>query len=170
MGRGPGFSADLIASLTRVLAKWTAPEFLTAVAAREGVDLDPGAITMVTILSKDGPQRPSQLAGAMVTGASNVSKIMARLDAAGLARRVPDPSDARAQLVELTGSGRQVAAAFVRAGTGLVDELLEGWPDADRVAFLRLLGRFEQSTVALSTRIGNSKRPPTTPFTTSKEQ
>ncbi|PYI64313.1 hypothetical protein CVV68_22230 [Arthrobacter livingstonensis] len=142
-----------IASLTRVLGEWTAPEFLTAVAAREGVDLDPGAITMVTILANTGPQRPSQLAADMVTGASNISKIAARLESSDLARRTTDPADARAQQVELTAAGHRVAAALVRAGNGLVDELLDGWPQPDRAEFTRLLAKFEQSTISLSARL-----------------
>ena len=153
-----GYSAELIATLTRVLAEWTAPDFLTAVAAREGVDLDPGAITMVTMLSREGPQRPSQLATNMVTGASNISKITARLTAAGLARRVQDPRDARAQLLELTRSGEQVAAALVRAGTGLVDDLLNGWDDTDRTDLARLLKKFEGSTIALADGLGHTAK------------
>ncbi|ALO65763.1 MarR family transcriptional regulator [Arthrobacter alpinus] len=147
--------AALIASLTRVLAEWTAPEFLTAVAAREGVDLDPGAITMVTILSHDGPLRPSHIATKMVTGASNISKITARLSKAGLVERVSDPSDARAQRVQLTASGHQTAAKLVLAGNGVVGDLLNGWPEKDRAEFTRLLARFESSTIMLSNRLGN---------------
>lgn len=150
-GTDADYSATLIAALTRVLAAWTSPEFMTAVAAREGVTLDPGAITMVTVLAKDGPKRPSQLAVQMVTGASNISKISARLITAGLAQRVCDPHDARAQLLELTNSGEQVSAALSQAGAGLVDDLLEGWSDTDRHDFSRLLKKFEGSTVALAT-------------------
>ncbi|MDQ6740820.1 MAG: MarR family winged helix-turn-helix transcriptional regulator [Actinomycetota bacterium] len=98
----PGYRHELIVALTRILAEWTAPDFLTAVAAREGVSLDPGAIVMVTILSRQGASRPSRLAAQMVTGASNVSKIVGRLTEAGLAVRGPDPSEARVQPVHLT--------------------------------------------------------------------
>lgn len=147
--------AALIASLTRVLAEWTAPEFLTAVAAREGVDLDPGAITMVTILSHNGPLRPSHIATKMVTGASNISKITARLSKAGLVERVTDPTDARAQRVQLSAAGHEIAAALVRAGNGVVDDLLDGWPGKDRAEFTRLLARFESSTIMLSARLNN---------------
>ncbi|POH59244.1 hypothetical protein CVS28_07080 [Arthrobacter glacialis] len=148
-------SAALIASLSRVLAEWTAPEFLTAVAAREGVALDPGAITMITMLSHNGPLRPSHLATSMVTGASNISKIVGRLSSAGLVERVADPADARAQRVQLSAAGHKVAAALVRAGNGLVDQLLDGWPEPDRAEFTRLLAKFEKSTIVLSARLGN---------------
>lgn len=153
----------LVSVLTRILAEWTAPDFLTAVAAREGVDLDPGAITMVTILANSGPQRPSRLAADMVTGASNISKILARLITAGLARRIADPTDARAQLVELTASGQRTAAALVRAGDGLVDELFAGWTEPDRKEFTRLLARFGDATTALSGRLRHATWAPGAP-------
>lgn len=151
---GPPYSGDyrseLMASLTRILGEWTAPEFLTAIAAREGVDLDAAAIVTVTVLANHGPQRPSALAAHLVTGASNASKIIRRLTEAGFAIREPDPDDARAQLITLTDAGRKIAASFVSAGDGLVDELLEGWSAADRELFTGLLQRFEQATVALA--------------------
>lgn len=160
------YRSQLVSSLTRVLGEWTAPEFLSGVVAREGIQLDPPAIVVVTILAQDGPQRPSSLAGRLVTGASNISKIIKRLCETGLAVRETDPHDARAQLVQLTAAGDKVASAFVRAGDGLVDELLDGWSEADRLAFVSLLQRFEAATVRLSAELsataasaGDGKRP-----------
>ncbi len=142
-----------MASLTRIIGEWTAPDFLSAVVAREGVDLDPAAITMITFLSADGPMRPSALAGKMVTGASNVSKVAARLSAAGMVNRIPDPADARAGLLSLTPAGRQVATTFVRAGDGLVEDLLRGWSMADRTEMARLLAKLKQSTIDFSAQL-----------------
>lgn len=144
------YRSDLVASLTRILGEWTAPEFLTGVVAREGVNLDAVGIITITVLANGGPQRPSALAAHLVTGASNASKIIHRLTDAGLASRTPDPDDARAQLIALTTAGQQVAAAFVRAGDGLVDELLGGWSERDKEDFTRLLRRFEAATVHLA--------------------
>lgn len=149
-----------MASLTRIIGQWTAPDFLTSVVAREGVELDSAAITTITVLSADGPQRPSQLANRMVTGASNISKITVRLAAAGLAERIADPADARAQLIKLTPSGKRVANAFVRAGDGLVDELLTGWSEPDRSALVRLLQKFETSTIDFSKHLHTTTTTP----------
>ncbi|MBM6621954.1 winged helix-turn-helix transcriptional regulator [Micrococcaceae bacterium RIT802] len=149
----------LISSLTRVLGEWTAPEFLSSVVAREGIHLDPPAIVVVTILAQDGPQRPSSLAARLVTGASNISKIIKRLGETGLAVRGADPQDARAHLVRLTPAGHRIASAFVRAGDGLVDELLAGWNEADRLAFVSLLQRFEAATVRLSAQLSADAAP-----------
>lgn len=139
----PEQSAELIGVLNGILAQWTAPAFTTAVAAREGVVLDPGALKLLSILNASGGQRPSALAERMVTGASNVSKIIARLEQADLVERTPDPADSRASMVVLTGAGQRAGESLRRAGMSLVEDLLEGWSAADREDLLRLLARFE---------------------------
>lgn len=157
MPKAGRYQDALLTSLTRIIGQWTAPDFLTGVVAREGVDLDSGAITTITLLSANGPQRPSLLAHHMVTGASNISKIVARLAAAGLAERIPDPADARAQLIKLTPSGQCVANTFVRAGDGLVDDLLSGWSPQDRCELVRLLQKLEKSTIDFSEQLHTQK-------------
>lgn len=144
----------LIQVLNRLLAQWTAPEFTTAVAARGGVVLDPAALTLLSILNNSGPRRPSELSARMVTGASNISKITARLEQAGLVVRMPDPADSRASLIGLTESGQEAGQALRRSGDALVDDLLEEWSAKDRSDLVRLLVRFE----AESTRVAAALR------------
>ena len=139
-------NAVLIELLNRMLAQWTAPGFTTAVAAREGVVLDSAALTLLSILNNSGAQRPSALSERMVTGASNISKITARLEEAGLVRRMPDPVDSRASLIDLTEAGAQAGQALRRSGNTLVDLLLQGWSPRDRTELVRLLTRFEAET------------------------
>jgi DNA-binding MarR family transcriptional regulator len=141
--RVPGYRSDLLDSLVRVLGLWTSGDFLAAVAAREGVDLDTPAIVVLTVVWRQGPRRPSAIAEHLSTGKSNVSKILRRLDDAGLTERREDPDDARAARVHLTEEGARVARTFVEAGDALVDELLAGWAPEDRVVFAQLMRRFE---------------------------
>lgn len=155
--------AALIEALTRIISEWSAPEFLTGVVAREGIVLDPGAIKMVTMLSAQGPQRPSVLARNMVTGPSNISKIAQRLIAAGLAQRISDQNDARAHLLALTEYGRHVAGSFVRAGTGLVDDLLHGWSEQERQELLRSLQKLERATMSFATQLHHTPSTRQTP-------
>ncbi|WP_427004826.1 MarR family winged helix-turn-helix transcriptional regulator [Pseudarthrobacter sp. H2] len=136
-------NARLIRALRGILAQWTAPEFITAVAARGDLHFDPGALKMLTILNSSGAQRPSALASRMVTGASNISKITARLLQARMVERTRDPRDSRASLIGLTESGRRAAESLERSGNSLVDDLLGSWSPADRGELLRLLSRFE---------------------------
>ncbi|MGK3710950.1 MarR family winged helix-turn-helix transcriptional regulator [Arthrobacter sp. IK3] len=149
-------NAVLIELLNRLLAQWTAPGFTTAVAAREGVVLDSAALTLLSILNNSGAQRPSALSERMVTGASNISKITARLEEAGLVRRMPDPVDSRASLIDLTEAGAQAGQALRRSGNTLVDLLLQGWSPRDRAELVRLLTRFEAETERVASALRDS--------------
>lgn len=150
--RVPAYRSDLLDSLVRVMGLWTSGDFLAAVAAREGIDLDSPAVVVLTVVWRQGPRRPSAIAEHLSTGPSNVSKILRRLDAAGLTERRQDPDDARASRVHLTEEGARVARVFVAAGDRLVDELLDGWAPQDRVAFAALMRRFESASEAFLDR------------------
>ena len=147
-------NSTLIHTLNGILAQWTAPTFTTAVAAREGLVLDSGALNLLSILNNNGALRPSVLAERMATGASNVSKICARLKDAGLVERLSDPEDSRAFLIGLTAAGEQAGQVVRRSGHSLIDDLLEDWSEQDRSALVRLLSQFEieSNRVAASLR------------------
>ncbi|MEB7503888.1 MarR family winged helix-turn-helix transcriptional regulator [Arthrobacter koreensis] len=149
-------NAALIELLNRLLAQWTAPGFTTAVAAREGVVLDSAALKLLSILNNSGAQRPSALSERMVTGASNISKITARLEEAGLVRRIPDPHDSRASLLDMTEAGALAGQALRRSGNTLVDELLKDWSPRDRAELVRLLIRFEAETERVAATLRDS--------------
>lgn len=136
----------LLATLQRILAQWTSPDFMTAVAAREGIILDPASIVAVTILGAEGPQRPSTLATRMATGASNISKIAARMQDAGIVEKRPDPEDSRASRLALTDAGSAIAASLVHSGQTLVNDLVGDWTAGERGDLLNLLSRFEVET------------------------
>ena len=150
------YSSDFLASLTSVIAQWTAPSFLVAVSAREGIDLDSTSITAISVLDRIGPQRPSALADRLATGASNVSKVLGRLETAGLIERRKDESDARATLIHLTPAGADAAAAFVRAGDGMLAELLDGWSDKERNLLTQLTARLDASTRAFAATLNST--------------
>ena len=153
------YSSGFLASLTSVISQWTAPSFLVAVTAREGIDLDSTSITAISTLDRLGPLRPSVLADHLATGASNVSKVLGRLDAAGLIERRKDEADARASVIHLTAAGNDVAAAFIRAGDGMLDELLDGWSDKERRLLTHLTQRLDVSTRAFAARLTRPQLP-----------
>lgn len=66
---------------------------------------------LLVLLSADGARRVGALAVDLGVNQSNASRLVARLVQQGLARRVDDPDDRRAQLVELTVAGRTVLDA-----------------------------------------------------------
>ena len=153
-GQVPGYRSELLDALVRVMGLWTGGDLMTTIARREDVDLDAPAIVVMTVVWRHGPQRPTAIAEHLSTGASNVSKILRRLEERGLLERRTDPDDARASRAHLTPAGVDVARRFVEGGDRLVDELLDGWSVADRRAFGTLMRRFETSTEGFLRRGG----------------
>lgn len=90
-------------------------------------------------LHADGPARISDLARVEGVTQPGMTGLVNRLETEGLVRRRPDPTDARAALVEITDSGRAFVEARrderVRALSGRLDRLT----DADRAAILAAL-------------------------------
>ncbi len=74
---------------------------------------DMPAFLLVNQLIYRTTARPSEVADAIGTGRSNVSKIVRRLEHAGLVGRMPDPDDGRQSVIGLTAEGRQVAQRIV---------------------------------------------------------
>lgn len=140
-------------SLNRVLAEWTNPRFVESMGAAVGLDMDASSITALTLVGRHGPLRPSAIAERMATGASNVSKILLRLEEAGLVGRERDRDDARATRVMLTDAGRKASVRLDKIGSHTLERLLASWSAQERVIFARLLGRFEEATVAMAATI-----------------
>ena len=92
----------------------------------------------------DGPIPLGQLAGHLCCVKSNVTQLVDRLEADGLARRVPDPADRRSILAVITPAGRtrlaEAGAARERAEQALVAEL-------EPQEIERLAGLFERVSV-----------------------
>ncbi len=80
-----------------------------------------------------GPRTISELAGRLNIDRTNVSRLAARMEAAGDVERVPHPEDGRARLLVLTDRGRHAAAAVDRASAARFREglsRLDVEPDA----------------------------------------
>jgi DNA-binding MarR family transcriptional regulator len=72
--------------------------------------LSSSTITALDRLAGEGPLRVSDLARREAMTQPGVTLLVNRLSDAGLAERVPDPTDGRAALVRITDSGRAVLA------------------------------------------------------------
>lgn len=142
-------SIELLDTLKRVLAEWTNPAFLERMGHDAGLDLDSSAVMVLTLVGRREPVRPSSIAESMATGASNVSKILARLEAVGLVERSPDPEDARATLASTTALGKEAAVRLDDVGVQAMQSMLREWKPAQRQQFLESLRRFEEATVLM---------------------
>jgi DNA-binding MarR family transcriptional regulator len=146
--RGLHYSSQPLAALLRVFSNWGSEQFMTSLAAGAGYELDSTSIVAITILGQDGALRPSVLAERLRVGPSNVSKIAARLIDAGLAIRVPDATDARANRITLTSAGVALMDDLVAAGDRMMGDILAQWSETDRVNFTHLVQQFEQDVAA----------------------
>lgn len=93
-------------------------------------------------LAKLGPARVGDLAAELHLDQSTVSRHLANLDEAGLIARTVDPTDRRAQLAGLTAAGWAQVQAAVATRVQVMEQVLDDWTDADRLALAELLTRF----------------------------
>jgi len=101
---------DLVSTSAR-LVRW---------APKEGFRLSLAASRILVRLLDHGPCRIGDLAAQERSSQPTVTNHVKRLEALGLVARRPDPSDARAWMIELTDAGRSELDAMRSAlGTGL---------------------------------------------------
>jgi DNA-binding MarR family transcriptional regulator len=100
------------------------------------------AVYVVDLLLTKGPQRVGEIAQALGTDPSTVSRKVAALVDAGLVERRVDPDDGRAHLLAATAAGAQKCADGRRRRIEMVTAALSGWPEDSRRDLATLLGRF----------------------------
>lgn len=82
-----------------------------------------------------------RLAQRMDCAKSNATQMLDRLEAEGLAERVPDPSDRRGVLARLTEEGKRRYRAGAHALAEAEEGLFGGYSPGERKELLLLLGR-----------------------------
>lgn len=97
------------------------------------------AFRLLTQLVYRGAARPTDMADAIETSRSNVTRIGRRLEDAGLVARRPDRTDDRAVVLGLTEEGRRVGQRILAAGQELFAPVLGNWADEEVGALQRLL-------------------------------
>ncbi|MDQ4091937.1 MAG: MarR family transcriptional regulator [Actinomycetota bacterium] len=90
----------------------------------------------------EGVVRLSELAATFMLDTSTVSRQVAALQATGLIRRDPDPSDRRAALLKVTPTGRDVLERTRAQRRRILHDVLATWPIRDVELFAGLLARF----------------------------
>ncbi len=97
------------------------------------------------VLARCGPMRARDLAGAVYTDPSTVSRHVSTLVAAGLVERAPDPEDGRASVLVLTAAGRARVEELRHSRNGRFHTITADWTDDELTLFATLLGRFVSS-------------------------
>lgn len=136
------YRSKLLSSLSALILMWDSPALQDEILAKSGETLDRGAHQTLRHLLAWGPSRPSALATVLGTGASNVSKIIGRLEQDGLVERGTDEDDRRATVIRLTPSGEEAARGVYALGDRMIAEVLEGWSLGDVRRYTALTERF----------------------------
>lgn len=130
--------------------------------------LERAAFHALLRLVHDGPQRSRELAEAVYTDPSAISRHVAHLVELDLVERRADPDDGRATLLAATAAGVAKAAQLRRRRDGLVDAVVADWAPAERAQFAALLTRFtadlgRSRPALLAARWADSPTPDMTP-------
>ena len=94
--------------------------------------ITPARLSALSVLAMGGPRTVSELAKAEQVAGPTMSRIVAALEAAGLAGRREHPQDGRAALVHATEKGRAVMERGRARRVGVLAARLEQLPDDDR--------------------------------------
>lgn len=101
-------------------------------------------ITTLDTLRLDGPLRICELAEREAISQPGMTALVNRLEQAGQAERVADPTDGRATLVRITDIGRAVLADRHAARTSALLAQLDSLDNDDRAALLAALPAVER--------------------------
>src|SRR5437764_15191670 len=71
-----------------------------------GVDLSPSQTATLATIERRGPITPSELAACERIQRPTATRVIARLEEAGLVSRAADPADGRSSLLSITAEGR----------------------------------------------------------------
>ncbi|MFW6774259.1 MarR family winged helix-turn-helix transcriptional regulator [Nocardioides sp. CPCC 205120] len=141
------YRSRLLAGLSALILLWESPTLQSEILTRSGEAIDQPSHQALRHLLAWGPMRPSALAEALGTGASNVSKIVGRLERAALVERATDPSDTRATLVSLTDAGTEAARHVYALGDDMIREVLASWSEEDVATLTALTERFVDDAI-----------------------
>ncbi|MCU1504496.1 MAG: hypothetical protein JWM12_3850 [Ilumatobacteraceae bacterium] len=97
-----------------------------------------GVVVLKTISNASAPNQLA-IAHAAAIDKTTLVAVLDDLERNGLVRRVPDPNDRRARVVELTDDGRRMLGWAEAAGGDIQQTVLDALDPADRDALLRSL-------------------------------
>lgn len=135
---GDSTAIDAVAATLEQLAMWvrrSAPSQLST-----------STITTLDTLAAKGALRISQLADHEAISQPGMTTLVNRLEAAGHAERIADPTDGRATLVQITDAGREVLAQRHITRTAALRSELRHLDAADVAALSAALPAIERLT------------------------
>jgi DNA-binding MarR family transcriptional regulator len=105
----------------------------------ESTSVSPGRIRLLGVLHCKGSKIMSGLSDELGVTPRNVTTLVDGLEAEGLVRRMPHPTDRRATVVEITPRGAEMACSLYASHMEKIAELFRDLPAADQRELLRLM-------------------------------
>ena len=109
--------------------------------ALESIGLTPALFGILHVLGAREGAIQQEIGSAMGIDPSTMVSLIDQLEAAGLAKRRPRPTDRRAREVAITPKGRRALERGRQMAADVEDEVLRGLTAAERRELLRLLRR-----------------------------
>lgn len=127
----------------------------------EPLGLNLSQAQILAFVSNEGAMNQTQLAAALVLGRAAVGSVIDQLETRKLVRRVPNPDDGRAWLVENTADGNELAAEVERVDLELRAILRCGITRKERQQAADLALRMSQNTQKAMELIKEKRSEPT---------
>jgi DNA-binding MarR family transcriptional regulator len=109
-----------------------------------GAGLSPSQTSALASIERHGPLTPSELAIRERVQRPTVTRVLGRLEDAGLIDRAADPADGRSSLVSASAEGRELLAAARTRKDAYLARRLEALSPEDRVALDRAAAVLER--------------------------
>jgi len=109
-----------------------------------GADLSPSMNAALATIERHGPLTPSELAERERVQRPTVTRVLARLEEAGLVVRAADPQDRRCSLVSISDDGRALLGAMRERKDAFLARRIDALEPADREALDRAAAILER--------------------------
>ena len=108
-----------------------------------GTDLSPSLSAALATVDRFGPLTPTELAARERVQRPTITRVVCRLEEAGLVTRAADPADGRSALITVSPAGREVLAEIRTRKDAFLSERLEALGPEDRATLERAAALLE---------------------------
>jgi DNA-binding MarR family transcriptional regulator len=109
-----------------------------------GAELSPSQTAALATIERHGPLTPSELAHRERVQRPTITRVLARLEEAGLVDRAADPGDRRSCLVSVSGGGRELLDAMRTRKDAFLAQRLDALDADDRATLDRAAAILER--------------------------
>jgi DNA-binding MarR family transcriptional regulator len=112
--------------------RWAITRMARRLRQEAGTDLGPSQVAALATIERHGPLSPSELAERERIKRPTATRIVGRLENAGLVERIKDPEDGRASILSATPKARSMLKALRARKTAYIAKRLADMDAEDR--------------------------------------